>query len=39
MPGATGPADCGLAFLVMHDPDLRVELARLWAALRDPDTA
>jgi hypothetical protein len=39
MPGATGPADCGLAFLVMHDPDLREELARLWAALRDPDTA
>lgn len=32
MPGATGPEDCGLAYLVLHDPDLREELARLWAA-------
>lgn len=31
MPGATGPGDCGLAYLVQHDPDLREELARLWA--------
>jgi hypothetical protein len=31
MPGATGPADCGLAYLVMQDPDLCRELARLWA--------
>jgi len=22
-PGATGPADCGAVWLVMHDPELR----------------
>lgn len=25
-PGATGPQDCGLVYLVMSDPDLREEL-------------
>ena len=28
-PGATGPEDCGLVYLVMSDPDLRDELHRL----------
>lgn len=28
-PGAAGPHDCGLVYLVMQDPDLRDELARL----------
>ncbi|WP_203567007.1 DUF6767 domain-containing protein [Aestuariimicrobium ganziense] len=28
VPGATGPQDCGLVYLVMDDPDLREELAR-----------
>lgn len=28
-PGATGPQDCGLVYLVMSDPDLRDELARV----------
>ncbi len=28
-PGATGPADCGLVYLVMSDPDLREELSRV----------
>jgi len=28
VPGATGPHDCGLLYLVMTDPDLRAELAR-----------
>jgi hypothetical protein len=28
-PGASGPQDCGLIHLVMTDPDLRAELARL----------
>jgi hypothetical protein len=31
MPGASGPQDCGLVYLVMLDPALRAELARLWA--------
>lgn len=26
VPGAGGPADCGLVYLVMSDPDLRDEL-------------
>jgi hypothetical protein len=25
----SGPQDCGLVYLVMNDPDLRAELARL----------
>jgi len=29
MPGASGPQDCTLVQLVMTDPDLREELARL----------
>ena len=28
-PGATGPRDCGLVYLVMSDPDLREELSRV----------
>jgi len=28
VPGASGPEDCGLAYLVMTDPGLRSELAR-----------
>jgi hypothetical protein len=31
VPGATGPQDCGLVYLVMQDPDLRAELARMRA--------
>jgi hypothetical protein len=34
-PGAAGPHDCGLVYLVMQDPDLRDELARLRAEHRD----
>jgi hypothetical protein len=30
-PGATGPQDCGLVYLVMQDRDLREELARMRA--------
>ena len=29
VPGATGPQDCGLVYLVMNDPGLRAELTRL----------
>jgi hypothetical protein len=31
VPGATGPQDCQTVALVMSDPDLRAELARLRA--------
>lgn len=34
VPGATGPQDCGLVHLVMRDPDLREELARMRAEMR-----
>jgi hypothetical protein len=34
-PGATGPQDCGLVYLVMEDPDLREELTRMRAELRE----
>ena len=37
-PGATGPQDCGLVYLVMADPDLREELNRV-RRLRQEDTA
>lgn len=33
-PGASGPHDCGLVYLVMHDVELRDELARLRAEHR-----
>lgn len=33
--GAAGPHDCGLVHLVMRDPDLRDELARMRAELRE----
>jgi hypothetical protein len=47
MPGASGPQDCGVVYLVMTDPDLRAELARMcveagapWNAPGDdPETA
>jgi hypothetical protein len=29
VPGASGPQNCGLVYLVMSDPDLRAELAAL----------
>jgi hypothetical protein len=29
VPGATGPQDCGLVYLVMSDPDLRDRLREL----------
>ena len=35
VPGATGPQDCQTVALVMADPEMRAELARLrkaWAA-------
>jgi hypothetical protein len=28
VPGATGPQDCGLVWLVQDDPEMRAELAR-----------
>ena len=31
VPGATGPLDCGLVYLVMTDPDLSAQLARMRA--------
>ncbi|HLN76052.1 MAG TPA: DUF6767 domain-containing protein [Nocardioidaceae bacterium] len=34
-PGATGPEDCGLVYLVMSDPELREELNRVRRALQD----
>jgi hypothetical protein len=34
VPGASGPQDCGLVDLVMSDPDLREELARMRAERR-----
>ena len=29
VPGATGPQDCGLVYLVMSDPELREQLHQL----------
>jgi len=29
VPGASGPADCGLVYLVMSDPELREDLNRM----------
>ncbi|KAB7742008.1 hypothetical protein GA707_17190 [Nostocoides sp. F2B08] len=34
VPGATGPHDCGLVYLVMDDPDLATELATRRAEVR-----
>ena len=34
--GATGPADCGLVYLVRGDPELRERLRRIRAG-EDPD--
>ena len=34
-PGATGPQDCGLVWLVREDPELSAELARLKSEQRD----
>jgi hypothetical protein len=33
-PGASGPHDCGLVYLVMEDADLREELTRMRTELR-----
>lgn len=33
-PGVSGPQDCGLVYLVMTDPDLRAELARVRREVR-----
>lgn len=33
-PGATGPQDCGLVWLVREDPELSAELTRLRAEQR-----
>jgi hypothetical protein len=30
-PGANGPSNCGLVYLVLSDPSLREQLERLWA--------
>ena len=35
-PGAHGPEDCGLVYLVMNDPDLRDQLAALRAGAKAP---
>ena len=32
VPGATGPHDCGLAYLVMSDPALRIEILQRWSS-------
>lgn len=32
-PGATGPADCGLVYLVMSDPELREGVRRRAASV------
>jgi hypothetical protein len=34
VPGASGPQDCGLVYLVMSDPELRERLHRLRLASR-----
>jgi hypothetical protein len=34
VPGATGPHDCGLVYLVQDDPEMREELARRRRAAR-----
>ena len=39
VPGATGPGDCGLVYLVMQDPDLRAELARMRADSAESGTS
>lgn len=31
VPGATGPGNCGLVYLVTSDPELREGLARAWS--------
>jgi hypothetical protein len=33
LPGASGPQDCGLVYLVMSDPDLRDRLCQIRMAL------
>ena len=35
VPGATGPQDCGLVWLVQDDPEMRAELARRRSELAD----
>ncbi len=36
-PGAHGPEDCGLVYLVRNDPDLCAELQELWRQHRAPE--
>ncbi|HLS44851.1 MAG TPA: DUF6767 domain-containing protein [Ornithinicoccus sp.] len=38
-PGATGPQDCGLVYLVQDDPEMAAELARRRTALRRRERA
>lgn len=35
VPGATGPQDCGLVWLVQDDPEMRDELARRRSGLAE----
>jgi len=35
VPGATGPQDCGLVWLVQDDPEMRAELARRRSGLAE----
>jgi hypothetical protein len=39
VPGASGPQDCGLVYLVMQDPDLRAELTRMRAECSESGTS
>ena len=34
VPGATGPQDCGLVYLVMSDPEMKEQLAEFRRAAR-----
>jgi hypothetical protein len=36
LPGATGPDDCGLVYLVMSDPELRERWQRLVREMPPP---
>jgi len=38
VPGATGPHDCGLVYLVMDDPELKEQLADFRRAARSGAT-
>jgi hypothetical protein len=36
MPGARGPENCGLVYLVLSDPDLRAQLELRWIRAAAP---